>query len=148
MTTSSINKVFLIGRVGTDAKLRYMPSGTAILQLKIVTMEVHTGKDKYHSKETEWHSVDYFGDQAELIYEVCHKGDLVQIDGSIRTRKFKDKRTGQDRYSTEIIGHEFNLIKKSKPHSQQRSHEQVSHLRGELEKMKRKNDLVAEDGAD
>ena len=134
MSNGSVNKVFLIGRIGVDAHLRYMPSGTAILQLKVATTEAHTGKDKYHSKETEWHSVDYFGEQAEYISEHCHKGDMVQIEGRLRTRKWTDKRTGLERYSTEIIGHEFNFIGEPRHHNEH--HHDHGTLRDEFEKIK------------
>ncbi|MEM1243544.1 MAG: single-stranded DNA-binding protein [Pseudomonadota bacterium] len=105
-----INKVILIGNLGADPEMRYMPSGGAIANLRIATTE--TWKDKQtgeQQEQTEWHRVVYFNRLGEIAGEYLKKGSKVFVEGSIRTRKWQDKE-GNDRYTTEIIGRELQML--------------------------------------
>jgi single-strand DNA-binding protein len=105
-----INKVILIGNLGADPETRAMPSGTTVANLRVATSE--NGRDKQSGEQqerTEWHRVALFGRLAEVAGEYLKKGSQVYIEGSLRTRKWQDKQ-GNDRYSTEIIGNELQML--------------------------------------
>jgi len=105
-----INKVILIGNVGNDPEMRYMPNGNAVTTLSVATTE--TWKDKQTGEKqdrTEWHRVVYYNRIAEIAGEYVKKGTKIYIEGSLRTRKWQDQQ-GQDRYTTEIIGNEMQLL--------------------------------------
>lgn len=98
----SLNKVELIGNLGNDPELRYMPSGGAVANLSIATTESWKDKTTGEKKEqTEWHRVVIFGKLAEVAGEYLRKGSKVFIEGSLRTRKWQDQ-AGVERYTTEI----------------------------------------------
>ena len=98
-----INKVILIGNLGKDPETRYMPSGSAVTNLRIATSESFKDRETGEKQErTEWHSVAMFGKLAEISAEYLKKGSQVYIEGRLRTRKWQDKEQ-KDRYSTEII---------------------------------------------
>ena len=106
----SLNKVQLIGRLGADPETRYMPSGSAVTNLRIATSE--TWKDKQSGdwqERTEWHSVAFFGRLAEVAAEYLRKGDQCYVEGKLRTRKWQD-RDGNDRYTTEIVANELVML--------------------------------------
>ncbi len=106
-----INKVILVGNLGTDPETRYMPSGGAVTNLSLATSESWTDKNTGQRQErTEWHRVTLFNRLGEIAAEYCRKGSQVYIEGSIRTDKYQDKTTGQDRYSTSIIARELQLL--------------------------------------
>ena len=101
----SVNKVILIGNLGRDPEVRYLPSGDAVANFSIATTEKWKDKASGEMKEaTEWHRVSFFGRLAEIAGEYLKKGSQVYIEGSLRTRKYQDKETGQDRYATDIRG--------------------------------------------
>ncbi len=105
-----INKVILVGNLGQDPEVRYMPSGDAIANLRIATSDTWTDKQSGQKQErTEWHTVVLFKRLAEIAGEYLRKGSQVYIEGSLRTRKWQDK-NGQDRYSTEIVASEMQLL--------------------------------------
>lgn len=98
----SLNKVEIIGNLGNDPEIRYMPSGGAVANLSIATTESWKDKTTGEKKEqTEWHRVVIFGKLAEIAGEYLRKGSKVFIEGSLRTRKWQDH-AGVDRYTTEI----------------------------------------------
>ena len=100
---ASVNKVILIGNLGRDPETRYLPSGDAVCNISIATTEKWKDKASGEMKEaTEWHRVAFFGRLAEIAGEYLKKGSQVYVEGSLRTRKYQDKETGKDRYSTEI----------------------------------------------
>jgi single-strand DNA-binding protein len=106
-----INKVILVGNLGKDPETRYMPSGSAVTNLRIATSE--SWKDKTtgeQTERTEWHAVAMFGRLAEIAAEYLRKGSQVYIEGKLRTRKWQDKTSGQDRYTTEIIADEMQML--------------------------------------
>ena len=105
-----INKVILIGNLGADPETRAMPSGTSVANLRIATSESWRDKQSGEQQErTEWHRVALFGRLAEIATEYLRKGSQVYIEGSLRTRKWQDKQ-GVERYSTEIIGNELQML--------------------------------------
>jgi single-strand DNA-binding protein len=107
---SSLNSVRLIGNLGQNPEGRAMPSGGTAVNLSIATTEKWKDKQSGQQQErTEWHRVVFFGRIGEVCLEYLSKGDLVYIDGSIRTRKYTDK-SGVERYSTEIIGQEMKML--------------------------------------
>ena len=105
-----INKVILVGNVGGDPETRYMPSGSAVTNLTVATNESWKDKQTGEKKErTEWHRVAMFNRLAEIAAEYLRKGSQVYIEGKLRTRKWQDK-DGQDRYTTEIIADEMQML--------------------------------------
>src|SRR5476649_225998 len=105
-----VNKVILIGNLGADPEVRFMPSGGAVANLRIATSE--SWKDKQTGEQherTEWHTVVLFNRLGEIAGEYLKKGSKVFIEGSLRTRKWQDK-AGQDRYTTEIVGAEMQML--------------------------------------
>jgi len=105
-----INKVILIGNLGKDPEIRYMPSGGAVTNVTLATSE--SWKDKQSGQmqdRTEWHQVVFFNRLAEIAGEYLKKGSKVYIEGSLRTRKWQDK-SGQDRYTTEIVANEMQML--------------------------------------
>jgi single-strand DNA-binding protein len=106
-----VNKVILVGNVGRDPETRYMPSGQAVTNLSVATSESWKDKATGESQErTEWHKVAMFGRLAEIAAEYLRKGSQVYIEGKIRTRKWQDKTDGKDRYTTEIIADEMQML--------------------------------------
>jgi single-strand DNA-binding protein len=105
---SGINKVILIGNLGTTPELKYATGGNAILNLSIATSETWTEKNTGQKQEkTEWHRVVLFGKLAELVAKYCNKGSKLYIEGKLQTRKWTNKE-GKDQYTTEIIVSGFN----------------------------------------
>jgi single-strand DNA-binding protein len=105
-----VNKVILIGNLGTDPEVRYMPSGNAVANLTLATSE--SWKDKQTGEmqdRTEWHRVVLYNRLAEIAGEYLRKGSKVYLEGSLRTRKWQDK-TGQERYTTEIHANELQML--------------------------------------
>lgn len=106
-----INKVILIGNLGADPEIRHMPNGAAVATINIATSE--TWKDKQTGEQhdrTEWHRVVLFQRLAEIVGEYLKKGSKVYIEGRLQTRKWQDKTTGQDRYTTEIVANELQML--------------------------------------
>lgn len=106
---ASVNKVILIGNLGRDPEMRYMPSGDAIANLRIATTDTWKDKEGNKQEATEWHSVVFFGKQAEICGQYLKKGSSVYVEGSLRTRKWQDKE-GNDRYTTEIRGDRMQML--------------------------------------
>ncbi len=106
---ASVNKVILIGNLGRDPEVRYMPSGDAIANLSVATTETWKDKAGERQEATEWHRVVFFGKQAEICGQYLKKGSQIYVEGSLRTRKWQDK-DGQDRYTTEIRGDRMQML--------------------------------------
>ncbi|MGH8252071.1 MAG: single-stranded DNA-binding protein [Steroidobacteraceae bacterium] len=105
-----VNKVILIGHLGQDPQSRAMPSGKAVVNLRLATSDQWRDKQTGESKEaTEWHNVVMFDRLAEIAAEYLRKGSHVYVEGRIRTRKWQD-REGQDRYTTEIVANEMQML--------------------------------------
>jgi single-strand DNA-binding protein len=107
---ASVNKVIVVGNLGKDPETRYSPNGGAICNVRIATTrnwkDKATGEKK---EETEWHSVVFYDRLAEIAGEYLKKGRSVYVEGRLKTRKWQDKE-GQDRYTTEIIAQEMQLL--------------------------------------
>ena len=105
-----INKVIIVGNLGQDPDTRYMPSGGAVTNFTVATNESWKDKQTGEQKDrTEWHKVAMFGRLAEISAEYLRKGSQVYIEGKLRTRKWQD-RDGNDRYTTEIIADEMQML--------------------------------------
>ena len=105
-----INKVILVGNLGADPETRYTAGGAAITSIRLATSESWRDKQSGENQErTEWHRVKFFGRLAEIAGEYLRKGSQVYIEGSLRTDKWQDQ-SGQDRYTTEIIAREMQML--------------------------------------
>lgn len=105
-----INKVILVGHLGGDPEVRYMPGGGAVANITVATSESWTDKQSNEKKEqTEWHRVVIYQRLAEIVGEYARKGAQVYIEGRLRTRKWQDQQ-GVERYTTEIVASEFQLL--------------------------------------
>ncbi|WP_375057100.1 single-stranded DNA-binding protein [Zobellella sp. DQSA1] len=103
MANRGINKVILIGHLGQDPEVRYMPNGNAVANITLATSETWRDKQTGEQKErTEWHRVVFFGKLAEIAGEYLRKGSQVYVEGRLQTRKWQDQ-GGQDRYTTEVV---------------------------------------------
>ena len=107
---ASVNKVILIGNLGRDPETRYTTGGDAVTNLNIATTDTWKDKNGEKQEKTEWHRVVLFGRQAEVAGEYLKKGSQVYIEGQLRTRKYQDKETGKDRYSTEIRADRMQML--------------------------------------
>lgn len=108
---ASVNKVIIVGNLGRDPETRYMPDGAALANASVAT--TFTWKDKASGEkkeETEWHRVTFRGRLAEIAGEYLKKGSQVYIEGRLRTRKWQDKESGADRYSTEIVADTMQML--------------------------------------
>lgn len=99
---ASRNKVILIGRVGQDPKLTYLPSGSPVVELSVATDESFKDRDGNKQERTEWHRVKVFGRSAEFVKQYIGKGRLVYVEGTLKTRSWDDQQ-GQKRYTTEVV---------------------------------------------
>ena len=105
-----INKVIIVGNLGQDPETRQMPSGGAVTNISVATSETWKDKQTGEKKErTEWHRVVFFNRLAEVVAEYLRKGSKVYIEGQLRTRKWQAD-DGTDRYSTEIIAREMQML--------------------------------------
>ncbi|GKW07674.1 MULTISPECIES: single-stranded DNA-binding protein [Pectobacterium] len=103
MASRGVNKVILVGHLGQDPEIRYMPNGGAVANMTLATSETWRDKQSGEQKEkTEWHRVVIFGKLAEIAGEYLRKGSQVYIEGSLQTRKWADQ-AGVERYTTEIV---------------------------------------------
>ena len=108
---ASVNKVILIGNLGKDPDVRYMPSGKAVANVTIATNESWKDRNTGEKQErTEWHNVVFYSPLAEIVGQYLRKGSSVFVEGRLQTRKWQDKASGQDRYTTEIIANEMKML--------------------------------------
>jgi single-strand DNA-binding protein len=107
---ASVNKVILIGNLGKDPEVRYMPSGKAVANVTLATNEVWKDRNTGEKQErTEWHRVSFFSPLAEIVGQYLRKGSPVYVEGRLQTRKWQAQ-DGQDRYTTEIIANEMKML--------------------------------------
>ncbi|MDP2109962.1 MAG: single-stranded DNA-binding protein [Thiobacillus sp.] len=106
---ASVNKVILVGNLGRDPDMRYLPSGEAVANLAIATTDKFKNKAGEMVEQTEWHRVSFFGRTAEVCGQYLKKGSQVYVEGSIRTRKYTDKE-GVEKYATEIRGDRMQML--------------------------------------
>src|SRR5215472_17464994 len=106
---ASVNKVILVGNLGRDPETRYTTSGDAVTNIRLATTDTWKDKNGEKQEKTEWHTVVFFGRQAEIAGEYLKKGRQVYIEGRLQTRKWQDKE-GQDRYMTEIVADRMQML--------------------------------------
>ena len=105
-----INKVILIGNLGQDPEVKYMPQGDAVCNITVATSDSWKDKNTGEQREkTEWHRVVFFRRLAEIAGEYLKKGSKVYIEGKLQTRKWQDQ-SGSDRYTTEIVANEMQML--------------------------------------
>ena len=105
-----VNKVILIGNLGKDPEIRYTPNGLAVANLTLATSETWKDKQSGENQErTEWHRIVFYQRLAEIAGEYLRKGSKIFVEGRLQTRKWQDK-SGQDRYTTEIIGENMQML--------------------------------------
>ena len=108
---TSVNKVILVGNLGRDPEVRYTPDGSAICNISIATTSQWKDRNTGERREdTEWHRVVFYNRLAEIAGEYLRKGRSVYIEGRLKTRKWQDKETGQDRYSTDIVAEQMQML--------------------------------------
>lgn len=104
-----INKVIIVGNLGNDPEVRYMPSGGAVANVSVATTDTWTDKQSGQKQErTEWHRVVFFNRLAEIVGEYLRKGSQVYIEGRLQTRKWE--KDGIERYSTEIVANDMQML--------------------------------------
>jgi single-strand DNA-binding protein len=106
---ASLNKVQLIGRLGKDPETRYMTNGEAVTNVSMATSETYKDKSGEKVEKVDWHNLVFYRRLAEVAGEYLKKGSELYIEGKIHTRKWQDKE-GRDRYTTEIIVHEMQML--------------------------------------
>lgn len=106
---ASVNKVILLGNLGADPDVRYLPSGDAIANINIATTDKWKDKNGEKQERTEWHKVAFFGKLAEIVSEYLTKGSQVYVEGRLQTDKWTDK-DGNDRYTTKIIADRMQML--------------------------------------
>lgn len=107
---AGVNKVILVGNLGQDPDMKYMPNGNAVANISVATSESWKDRDSGEKKErTEWHRVVLFRKLGEIAGQYLKKGSKVYIEGKLQTRKWQDK-NGQDRYTTEIVADQMQML--------------------------------------
>lgn len=106
----SVNKAILVGRLGRDPETRYTSGGQAVTNFTLATDETYKDRSGERQKRTEWHRVVLWGKLAEIAQQYLKKGMLVYIEGRIQTRQWEDKRDGQKRQTTEIVGTTMRML--------------------------------------
>lgn len=110
MATRGVNKCIIVGNLGNDPEIRFLPSGGAVANITVATSELWRDKATGEQKEkVEWHRVVIFGKLAEIAEHYLRKGSQVYIEGQLQTRKWEDQ-SGQDRYTTEVVVQGFNGV--------------------------------------
>ncbi|MGB1301652.1 MAG: single-stranded DNA-binding protein, partial [Pseudoalteromonas tetraodonis] len=98
-----VNKVILVGNLGQDPEVRYMPNGNGVANITLATSDSYKDKNTGQMVDkTEWHRVVFFGKLAEIVGEYCRKGSQIYVEGKLQTRKWTDQQ-GQEKYTTEIV---------------------------------------------
>jgi len=107
---ASVNKVILVGNLGADPEVRYLPSGDPVANIRLATTDRYKDKATGEQKETtEWHRIAFFGRLAQIVADYLKKGSSVYVEGRIRTRKWQGQ-DGTDRYSTEIVADQMQML--------------------------------------
>lgn len=110
MAKQGVNKVILVGNVGQEPDVKATQGGSQVVNLSIATSETWNDKQSGQKQDrTEWHRVVFFGKLAEIVSSYVNKGSKLYVEGSLRTRKWQDN-NGQDRYTTEIVGGEMQML--------------------------------------
>lgn len=119
---ASVNNAIIIGALGRDPEVRYMPNGDAICNISVATSESWKDKNGEKQERTEWHRVSMFGKLAEIAGEYLKKGASVYLEGKLQTRKWTDK-DGAEKYTTEIIADRMQMLVGNRESSRESSRE-------------------------
>ena len=141
----SVNKVILIGHLGKDPEVRYMPNGEAVANVSIATSENWKDKSGEKQEKTEWHNLVFYKRLAEIVGEYLKKGSQIYVEGRLQTRKWQTKE-GQDRYTTEIIVNEMKML--GGKSSGSNSFEVVENERSEVSNSRPNRPSAASSGSD
>ena len=106
---ASVNKVILVGNLGSKPELKFLPSGQALCEMSMATTDKYE-KDGQKQEKTEWHRIVVWGKTAETCAQYLDKGRQVYIEGKLQTRSWDDKKTGEKRYMTEIVAHQVTFL--------------------------------------
>ncbi|HET7348111.1 MAG TPA: single-stranded DNA-binding protein [Acidobacteriaceae bacterium] len=106
----SVNKAILVGNVGKDPEVKFLPSGSPVANFTLATSERFKDKSGEFQERTEWHNIVAYQRTAEIIRDYVKKGSKLYVEGRIQTRSYDDKNTGQKRYFTEIIVNDLVLL--------------------------------------
>jgi len=109
MASRGVNKVILVGNLGNDPEVRYMPNGNAVANLSLATSESWKDQQGQQQEKTEWHRVTMYRRLAEIAGEYLKKGSQIYIEGKLQTRKWQDQQ-GNDKYTTEIIADQLQML--------------------------------------
>lgn len=108
---AGINKVIIVGNLGNDPETRTFPGGGSVTNISVATSEKWTDKQTGQPQErTEWHRISFNGKLAEIAAQYLRKGSKVYVEGKLKTTKYQDKQTGQDKYSTDIVAREMQML--------------------------------------
>lgn len=106
---AGVNKVILIGHLGKDPEVRYMPSGGAVVNASLATSETWKDKNGEKQERTEWHNIVFFDRLAEIAEKYLNKGSKIFVDGKLQTKKWQDKE-GNDRYTTQVVVQSMQML--------------------------------------
>lgn len=106
---SGVNKVILLGRLGKDPEVRVLEGDRKVAKFPIATSETYKDKSGQKVESTEWHNVEFWGPVVDVIDRYVKKGDMLYVEGKIRTRSYEDKE-GQKKYVTDIVGQNLTLL--------------------------------------
>ena len=109
MASRGVNKVILVGNLGNDPEVRYMPNGKVVANLSLATSESWKDQQGQQQERTEWHRLTMYDRLGEVAGEYLKKGSKIYIEGKLQTRKWQDQ-SGQDRYTTEVICNEMQML--------------------------------------
>src|SRR5579862_6329229 len=107
---AGLNKVMIIGNLGRDPEMRYLPSGQPVTNFSVAVSRSWKTPEGENREETEWFNVECFGRTAEIANEYLAKGRQVFVEGRLRTRSWEDKNTGEKRYRTEVVANDLRLL--------------------------------------
>jgi len=109
MASRGVNKVILVGNLGNDPEVRYMPNGNAVANLSLATSESWKDQQGQQQERTEWHRITMYRRLAEIAGEYLKKGSQIYIEGKLQTRKWQDQQ-GNDKYTTEVIADQLQML--------------------------------------
>lgn len=110
MANGSLNKVILIGNLGTAPEVKHFENGGSLARFPIATSESYTNRNGEQVTQTEWHNIVVRGGLVEVVSKYLNKGDKVYVEGRIRTRSWQDQKTNETRYTTEIMTDNFMML--------------------------------------
>lgn len=124
MASRGVNKVIIVGNLGKDPEVRYMPNGNAVANFTVATSESWKDQQGQMQERTEWHNIVMYRRLAEVAGEYLKKGSKVYLEGKLQTSKWQDQQTGQDRYKTEINASEMQMLDSRGQGEQQQTQQQ------------------------